>query len=500
MAQPNFRFEEFELNVDSCELRRSGVSLKVERIPMELLLLLLQNSGKLVRREVINEKLWGDGVFIEAEHGINTAINKLRATLRDDSRDPRFIRTVVGRGYCFIAEVKVVHSVERVPEVDAHSLSVSKADAPVGSNGYSSAAHAHALHIEDSPTVVSNTVENGHPEPKIPFSPPPDGQKDAGHVARGKRRHAWLLISALLLLVVAGTAFVLFRQRPERRIPADRILHSVAVLPFRNLAPDSDQDYLVDGMTDQLITQLGKNSSLRVISYGSVMQYKGVQVPMREIAETLDVDAVLEGSFLHNGTQVRITADLIDARNDRHLWAQVYEEGGNDLLTIQESVTNDIVRDVALALGSGVSTSQVRPLNVEARDSYLRGRFLWNKRTPASLEKSVVYYQNAINADPGYAEAYAALGIAYVVLTGYGSDPSSSLAKAQLAAEAALRLGGGEAEAAAEAHTVLGAVKTERDRDWPGAEVEYRRALELDPDQPAGRLLNDSGSRKLDLP
>ena len=205
---------------------------------------------------------------------------------------------------------------------------------------------------------------------------------------------------------------------------------------------------------------------------------------MREIAETLDVDAVLEGSFLHNDTQVRITADLIDARNDRHLWAQVYEESGNDLLNIQGSVTNDIVREVALALGSGMATPQERPVNVEARDSYLRGRFFWNTRTPASLERSVVYYQNAINADPSYAEAYAALGISYVVLSDYRSDPSNSLAKAQLAAESALRLGGGQAEAEAEAHTVLGAVKTERNRDWPGAELEYKRALELDPSYP----------------
>ena len=153
-------------------------------------------------------------------------------------------------------------------------------------------------------------------------------------------------------------------------------------MPFVNLAQNSDQDYIVDGMTDQLITDLAGSTPLRVISRRSVMQYKGVQVPMREIAETLDVDAVLEGSFLHNGTQVRITADLIDARNDRHLWAQVYEESGDDLLSMQEPVANDIVHQVALALGSSVSASRLRPVNVRARDAYLRGRFLWNKRTP----------------------------------------------------------------------------------------------------------------------
>ena len=346
--------------------------------------------------------------------------------------------------------------------------------------------------------TVSNGAEFLQPEPEVtPAVPVPlpvkaepaenlEPPNEAPDRPIPTRRPFVFVVLAILVALLIAAAFLYLHRSRSANGPKNAVggFHSIAVLPFVNLAQNSDQDYIVDGMTDQLITDLAGSTPLRVISRRSVMQYKGVQVPMREIAETLDVDAVLEGSFLHNGTQVRITADLIDARNDRHLWAQVYEESGNDLLNIQESVTNDIVREVALALGSGVSASPVRPVNVEARDSYLRGRFLWNKRTPASLEKSVVYYQNAINADPNYAEAYAALGNAYVVLTGYGSDPSNSLARAQLAAEAALRFGGGEAEAEAEAHTVLGAVKTERDRDWPAAEVEYRRALELDPSYP----------------
>jgi TolB-like protein/DNA-binding winged helix-turn-helix (wHTH) protein/Tfp pilus assembly protein PilF len=472
MAQPNFRFEEFELNVDSCELRRSGVPLKVERIPMELLLLLLQNSGKLVRREVINERLWGDGVFIEAEHGINTAINKLRATLRDDSRDPRFIRTVVGRGYCFIAEVNVVQPGKGTPETDA---------LPVSSNGYSGGAHVGAAHIENSPTVISNTVESGQPTPKIPFSQPPDGQEDAEHVARGKRSRAWLLTSALLLLVVAGTAFVLLKQRPERRIPADRIPHSVAVLPFRNLAPDSGQDYLVDGMTDQLITQLGKNSSLRVISYGSVMQYKGVQSSIRDTARQLNVDMIVEGSYLRAGQKVRITAQLMDARDDREIWTQAYEESDADLLAMQDQVINDIAHRIAFALGGNLSSAGEQPVNAQARDAYLRGRYLWNQRTVHGLTESIRYYTEALRADPHYAEAYAGLAESYVLLSIYGDvHPSGSLTKAQSAAESALQLDSNLSQA----HTALAAVKTDRDWDWSGAEREYRRALELNPGDP----------------
>jgi TolB-like protein/DNA-binding winged helix-turn-helix (wHTH) protein/Flp pilus assembly protein TadD len=464
-----FHFEEFDLDLERYELRRSGQAVKLERIPMELLILLLQSNGKLVRREAINRRLWGENAYQDTDHSVNTAVNKLRYILRDDPRDPRFIQTVVGQGYRFIADVAadpfLEDAVLQLPgaqKSEAKQLEFSQPEpmvtpiAPV------------PLAVKVVP-AENIEVQNAGPERPIPT----------------RRPFGFVVLAILVALLIAAAFLYLHRSRSAHQ-PKNAVggFHSIAVLPFVNLAQNSDQDYIVDGMTDQLITDLASSTPLRVISRRSVMQYKGVQVPMREIAETLDVDAVLEGSFLHNGTQVRITADLIDARNDRHLWAQVYEEGGNDLLNIQESVTNDIVREVALALGSGVSTSQVRPVNVEARDSYLRGRFLWNKRTPASLEKSVVYYQNAINADPNYAEAHAALGIAYVVLTGYGSDPSNSLAKAQLAAETALRLGGGEAEAEAEAHTVLGAVKTERDRDWPGAEVEYRQALELDPSYP----------------
>ncbi len=474
MAQPNFRFEEFELNVDSWELRRSGVPLKVERIPLELLLLLLQNSGKLVHRDAINERLWGDGVFIEAEHGINTAINKLRATLRDDSRDPRFIRTVVGRGYCFIAkvEVHVMQPGKMTPEADA---------LPVGSNGYSGGTHLGAAHIEDGPTVMSPTVESGHLAPTTPFPQPFGGQEGAGHVTHGKRRGAWLLASALLFPVVAGTAFVLLKQQPERRISAEPSPHSVAVLPFRNLASDSDQDYLVDGMTDQLITQLGKNPSLRVISYGSVMQYKGAQSSIRDTARQLHVDMIVEGSYLRVGQKIRITAQLLDAHDDREVWAQAYEESDADLLAMQDQVTNDIAHRIAFALGGTLSGTSAQTVNAQARDAYLRGRYLWNQRTVHGLTESIRYYTEALRADPNYAEAYAGLAESYVLLSIYGDvHPSGSLTKAQSAAESALQLDSNLSQA----HTALAAVKTDRDWDWSGAEREYRRALELNPGDP----------------
>jgi TolB-like protein/DNA-binding winged helix-turn-helix (wHTH) protein/Tfp pilus assembly protein PilF len=476
MAQSNFRFEEFELNVDSCELRRSGVPQKVERIPMELLLLLLQNPGKLVRREAINERLWGDGVFIEAEHGINTAINKLRATLRDDSRDPRFIRTVVGRGYCFIAEVNLIQPVERTTAADALLPPISQKDASfsTGSNGHLGAAHVSTAHVDEGPTVVPQTLEAGR-------LPPPSDTESAGNVAHGKQWRMWLLTSALLFLAVAGTVFLLLRHRPERPIPANRGPRSIAVLPFRNLAQDSDQDYLVDGMTEQLIAQLGKNSSLRVISYGSVMQYKGVQSSIRDTARQLNVDMIVEGSYLRAGQKVRITAQLLDARDDREVWAQAYEESGAELLTMQDQVTNDIAHRIAFSLGSTFRSTREQTASAQARDAYLRGRYLWNQRTVHGLNESIRYYTEALRADPNYAEAYAGLAESYVLLSIYGDEhPSGSLTKAQSAAESALQIDNNLSQA----HTALAAVKTDRDWDWPGAEREYRRALELNPGDP----------------
>jgi TolB-like protein/DNA-binding winged helix-turn-helix (wHTH) protein/Tfp pilus assembly protein PilF len=453
-----FRFEEFDLDLERYELRRSGRAVKLERIPMELLILLLQNNGKLVRREAINRRLWGENAYQDTDHSVNTAVNKLRYILRDDPRDPRFIQTVVGQGYRFIAEVAA----------DPRQLTVSTEPEFIQTEPVVSPVAPAPLPVEAVP-AENIEEQNEGPERPIPT----------------RRQFLFVVLAILVALLIAAAFLYLHRSRyasgPKNAVGG---FHSIAVLPFVNLAQNSDQDYIVDGMTDQLITDLAGSTPLRVISRRSVMQYKGVQVPMRQIAETLDVDAVLEGSFLHNGTQVRITADLIDARNDRHLWAQVYEESGDDLLSMQESVANDIVHQVALALGSTVSASRLRPVNVRARDAYLRGRFLWNKRTLESLTKSIAHYQDAIKADPNFAEAYAALGDAYVLLSSYGGGgPAGSLQKAQEGAERALQLGGGLAEA----HTVLGAVRTDRDWDWLGAETEYRQALQLDPSYPTAR-------------
>jgi TolB-like protein/DNA-binding winged helix-turn-helix (wHTH) protein len=336
-------FEEFELDIENHELRRSRKPVKLERIPMELLILLLQNDGKLVRREMIHRRLWGDNTFNDTGHGVNTAINKLRAILRDDPREPRFVQTVVGEGYRFIAKVSTGPPPRSGPVPARLPAPSAIREGGVGEPESEPAAAA------GSPLEAPSLV---------PFKavPPRDPAAAVG---------GWLAFCGLMAIgaPVAAATVNYLRQRRMRKPAAQRTagaFRSIAVLPFLNLARNSDHDFVVDSMTDQLIAALANGTSLRVISRSSVMQYKGTMQPMREIARVLDVDVVLEGSFLHNGEQVRITAQLIDATNDSHLWAHVYEESGSDLLAIQERVTNEIVREIPLRLDSGLVSNKRR--------------------------------------------------------------------------------------------------------------------------------------------
>ena len=475
MPKAHFRFDEFELDAESCELRRSGLHIGLERIPMQLLILLLENPGKLVRREAIVERLWGKNVFLEAEHSINTAVNKLRSILRDNPRNPRFIRTVIGQGYCFIGEVKVLQALQQAAEATPPPPSAIQ-DTPSDSSPV----------IPDSVSSSEQEESSAIPDDiQAPVSELTTPDIAVGTATKAINTKAWVVggvIGFAVALVVV--ALVVYWRRSEKVTQEPQQsggFRSLAVLPFRNLAQTADQDYLVDGMTDQLTTELARSTSLRVISQRSAMQYKGIQKPIQEIAQALNVDAIVEGSYLHDGNQVRITAQLLDARNDRHLWAQTYDERARELLATQDSVTHDIAQQVAITLGSGFERSRSKTVNPRAREAYLRGRYFWNQRTKDSIASSVKYFGDAIREDPNYAEAYAGLAEAYVLLAIYGDpDPSDSLWKAQYAAERALDLD----NSLGEAHTALGAVRVERDWDWVGAETEYKRALQLNPADP----------------
>ncbi len=357
MPQLCVRFDEFELDTESCELLRAGQRVKLERIPMQLLVLLLENRGKLVRREAIIERLWGGNVFVEAEHSINTAVNKLRAILRDDSRNPQFIRTVVGQGYCFIAAVNV-------PEPGTNGYSrASSGPAELNGANYdinliAGNGHANGSSIVDEPKAQSVSGESGLSEASAATVAAEPSAKEAltQTIKRPSDSKLWIIAALAGLVAVAITlGFYLLRQHetaPQSQQQESVALRSVAVLPFRNLAETSHEDYLVGGLTDELTTILARNTSLRVISQRSAMRYKEGQYSIQEIARSLNVDAVVEGSYLHADKRIRITVQLIDAHNDQHLWAQMYDESDKHLFAMQDQVTKDIAQQVAIVLGS----------------------------------------------------------------------------------------------------------------------------------------------------
>ncbi len=289
-----------------------------------------------------------------------------------------------------------------------------------------------------------------------------------------RRRSIWLVV--LALLVVAVAAGVIWRQQLLDRFHPVRI-ESLAVLPLENLSGNPEEEYFADGMTEQLITELGKVRALRVISRQSVMQYKGTNKAVPQIARELHVDAVVEGSAMRAGDKVRITAQLVLANPERHLWSEGYERNLHDVIALQREVSQAIVAEINGKVSSAerASLAKARPVNPEAYEAYLRGRYHWH-RWPEGLEKSVEYFQKAIEKDPGYAPAYAGLALCYTSM-GYFEPPKETFPKARAAALKALELD----EALSEAHTALGYVKLNSDWDWAGAEQEFRRALELDP-------------------
>ena len=442
--------------------------VKLERIPMELLLLLIERRGELVSREAIVQRLWGQDVFLETEHSINTAINKLRTVLQDHPKEPAFVQTVIGKGYRFIAEVNVLTPAtgrrppERGPAEDEFAAPASNAGAAL-------------LTRQGSEILLPHDSSEGPVEREIVIPPAVvSGAQEQSPASAGRTG----LVGALVVLLGAGLGLLVWGRRDLSARVSMPLYRSVAVLPFVDLSPHSDQEYLVDGMTDEVTTLLAQESSLRVISRTSTMQYKNVRRPLTDIATALKVDAVVEGSIVRDGASVRITAQLVDARRDQHLWAQSYRQTDKDPLQIQDQVAAEIAQQVAQRLGSEAPRIHERAVSPQARELYLHGLYFWNKRTLGSLEKSIEYFRQAIEVDPRYAEAYAAMGGAYVLLGSYGgADPSTSLTQARSAAERALELNSNLGDA----HTVLAAVKVDHDWDWQGAEEEFRQAIRLSP-------------------
>ena len=431
----SLRFGVFVADPHTGELTKRGKQIRLQEQPFRLLAILLEKPGELVTREELRDRLW-PRTTVDFDHGLNKAISKIRDALGNSAENPRFVETVAGRGYRFLADVTVVRDAR--PEIAGTDLAT-----------------------------------HGDPEPLRSI-------ELATLAVRPPHAHAWRLYGFGLALFLSLAIALSWTFGPwGRSSPAIR---SLAVLPLENLSGDASQEYFADGMTEELITDLGQIGTLRVISRTSAMTYKKTRKPLAEIARELNVEAVVEGSVLRSGDHVRISAQLIEASADRHLWAESFEGDIRDTLALQSSVSRTIAGQIRATLDrqEQAALDKSKAVNPEAYEAYLKGRYFWNKRTGDGLRKAIAYFSHAIEVDPNYAEAYSGLADAYA-LSGdweYGVlSPQEAFRQARAAATKALTLD----DSLGEAHTSLAFALDLYGWDWQAAEKEYDQAIKLSP-------------------
>jgi TolB-like protein/DNA-binding winged helix-turn-helix (wHTH) protein len=425
-------------------LQRGDRILRLEKRPMELLILLVEKRGELVSREEAARRLWGSNVFVDVDHGINTAVRKVRMALRDDPEKPRFIETIVGKGYRFSAPVMCRN------------------------NGAA--------------------VENPPPDPGLELhpvpAPAPSGPAVPVSAQAPNSRRRWLLPLGAALILVAGLASVFFGVRWKLRETMQPRISSLAVLPLKNLSGDPSQEYLADGLTEELIGRLARIHSLRVISRTSVMRFRDTALSGPEIAKTLHVDALVEGSIIREGSRVRVHAQLIRASSDEHFWSETYDRELRDVLSLQSDVAQAIARKVEVTV-AGEEEQRLSAWHTvlpNAYESYLKGSFaLHHSNDKAAIENSIRYFEDAISKDSAFAPAYLGLASAHAGLgtVMIGGDPGPERPQVVSAARKALELDPNLAEA----HLLLADI-AQKQWHWTEAESEYRRALELSPSDP----------------
>jgi TolB-like protein/DNA-binding winged helix-turn-helix (wHTH) protein/Tfp pilus assembly protein PilF len=428
MTSSLVHFADYTFDPGTGELRLGSTSLKLQPQPAKVLALLIRHAGQVVTRQQLASEVWGAETFVDYEQGLNFAIRQIRTVLGDDADQPRFLETLPRRGYRFIAP------------------------------------------LSDAGTLEEVAVRANEPAPPA-----------------ARPRFPWRLTISCLALGVAAASLIVGLNRDHllrrwRPWLSSHRIESLAVLPLHNLSHDSEQEYFSDGMTDQLITDLAKFGGLRVISHTSVERYKGTLQPLPEIARELGVDAVVEGTVTRSGGRVRITAQLIDARSDTHLWAETYQRDMRDVLALQDELARDIAEEVRINLTPAEQsrTAMARPLNPQAYDAYLRGRHLWQQRNADAIAGAIDYFQQAVREDPSFALAYSGLADCYWV--GWGSKVNIPLAEQYARKAISLQ------PELAEGHVSLGVVLGGQ-RHMAEAGKELRRALDLNPNYAMARHL-----------
>jgi TolB-like protein/tetratricopeptide (TPR) repeat protein/DNA-binding winged helix-turn-helix (wHTH) protein len=403
------------VDVRAGQLRKQGAKVRLQEQPFRLLTVLLESAGEVVTREELRGRLWPADTFVDFDHRLAAAVSKLRDALADSAENPKFVETVGRRGYRF------------KPPVD--SIRVSAGDS--------------------SPQSA----------PELPVSV---ASKRVSAFAR-----IFLIVAALAVALILGFVLLHNRRQPDGTVPH---ISSIAVLPLENLSNDPEQEYFVDGMTDELITDLAKLPEIRVISRTSTAQYKGTRKTMSQIARELNVDAVVEGTVLRVGDRVRVRAQLIYAPADRHIWAESYDYQLSDVLALETEFASNIAAQIHVHLTNEPPRTSLRAgaLNPTAFEEYLKGQYFWNRRDGGGLDKAIEHFQRAIESDPSFAPAYADLAQSYILL----DEPE----RAKSAADKALSLD----PTLADAHTAL-ALINEHFWHFPEAEKEYKLAISLNP-------------------
>jgi TolB-like protein/DNA-binding winged helix-turn-helix (wHTH) protein/Tfp pilus assembly protein PilF len=426
------RFAPFEVHFRDGELRKEGRRIGLQEQPFQVLSMLLGCPGEVVTRAELKKKLWPSDTFVDFDHGLNSAVARLREALNDSAERPKYIETVARRGYRFIGQLEPI----------CNPL----APAP------------GAIHLEDS--LVTQ-----------PLRLPRNWKK-------------WLPVTAgAALLVIGAGAF--FWRHLGRSPAVNKPIDSVAVLPFKNGAATPDQEFLADGITQSAIDHLSRLGNLKVTSLGSVLRYRGRQDDVRRIGADLGVGSVMIGRIDFRGDHMIVMAELVNTSDGTHIWGEQYDRKVSDIMSVQE----DITREIATKLEVRLSAQQEKLLrkrysqDFEAYQIYLRGRYYWNRRSQEDLQRGIAYFEQATERDPGNALAYAGLADSYFVRAISGALPTgNAMPKAKAAAQKALELD----DSLAEAHTALAQITANYEWNWDKAEAEYKKATELNPNYSTG--------------
>jgi TolB-like protein/DNA-binding winged helix-turn-helix (wHTH) protein/Flp pilus assembly protein TadD len=462
------RFDQFELDVAAYQLRRRGRPVRLERQPMDVLILLVERRRQLVSRAEIVERLWGTDVFVDVETGVHTAIRKIRRALGDSTTSPAFVETVPGKGYRFVADVTVA-------SIPTDQI------APTHMSPSVDGASTDAVRTEDRP-------------PTLPAVAPADVVAPAAaptsHLGRGNRLVIALIAIAMVSAFVGWTW--LQRETPNSQI-------TVAVLPFAYLGNDPERAYLAAGLTEETSASLAQIDRERLIVKGRTLGYTGTTKTAVQLGQELSVDYLVQSTIRAERGRLRVTATLIRVRDQEHVWSQSYEREPASLLGLQQELSSTIAEQVLARLSPDrVDVGRRQTQNADAYEAYLRGRYLQSRRTPATNAAAIEQYDRAITLDAGYALAWSGLTLTYAAsaLNGDGR-PLEVWPLARDAAARAVRANPNLGEA----QLALGYVKWLLDWDWRAAESALRVAVRIDPSNAAahrslGHALSQSGKHE----